>query len=270
MDVMNVQLANAGVSYRAAKAEYVSDAGTQSMGNTVLAKDVGNKQLDSDFVPGDPRRTWGNPAGGITYAIDTTPDAVPFAGGLTQPETDAAIERAIASWDGLTCSTLPLSRTPYAGPIGVLVGDSPPVADVMHGGWRDLEFGGGVLGVAFTFIFIDTSQLPDIVPTDIDGNRKSDTAFSDIYYDPLQGFFGPPRVWSTDGVTNIDVESVAVHEMGHGLSQAHFGTVRFKNNGDLMASPRAIMNAIYAGPFRALTGTDNGGHCSNWANWPNN
>jgi hypothetical protein len=60
-----------------------------------------------------------------------------------------------------------------------------------------------------------------------------------------------------------------VGEFGHGLSQAHFGKVWLKNDGSLKASPRAVMNALYAAPLRTLQGTDNGGHCSNWANWPN-
>ena len=27
---------------------------------------------------------------------------------------------------------------------------------------------------------------------------------------------------------------------------------------------------VYGMPYRALAGTDNGGHCSNWGEWPNN
>jgi hypothetical protein len=64
------------------------------------------------------------------------------------------------------------------------------------------------------------------------------------------------------------VETVALHEAGHGLSQAHFGTVFQKNDGSIHASPRAVMNAFYLAPQRSLLGTDNAGHCSNWGNWP--
>lgn len=67
--------------------------------------------------------------------------------------------------------------------------------------------------------------------------------------------------------TFLDVETVALHEAGHGLSQAHFGSVFLKNDGTLKAAPRAITNALYAGVLRTLEGTDNGGHCSNWANF---
>jgi hypothetical protein len=139
-----------------------------------------------------------------------------------------------------------------------VAGTSPFVfADVQHAGWQ-VDFGGGILGVTFTFIWVDANG-----PTDIDGNGKLDTAFREIYYD--SGF-----PWADDGSTNIDVESVAVHEIGHGLSQGHFGTVAFKNNGNLMRSPLAVMNAIYSMPLQTLQGTDDGGHCSDWAEWPNN
>ncbi len=99
--------------------------------------------------------------------------------------------------------------------------------------------------------------------TYIDVNGKADVACREIYYDPSFS-------WADDGVSNFDVETVALHEAGHGLSQAHFGKVWFKENGELKASPRAVMNALYAGPLRSPLGTDKGGHCSNWANWPNN
>ena len=127
---------------------------------------------------------------------------------------------------------------------------------MQHASWRDINFAGGILGVTFTFVFVDVNG-----PTDVDSNGRLDTAFREIYYDPSFS-------WADDGVTNIDVESVAVHEIGHGLSQGHFGKVGLKNDGSLKASLRTVMNAPYASPFRALTGTDNGGHRSNWAQWP--
>jgi hypothetical protein len=144
------------------------------------------------------------------------------------------------------------------------LGGSPFIfADIQHAGWRDINFAGGILGVTFTFGFIDVSQLPNIVFTDIDNNGKSDAAFREIYYDPSFS-------WADNGVSNVDVETVALHEAGHGLSQAHFGKVFIDNNGNIKFAPRAVMNAVYVSPQRSLLGTDNGGHCSNWANWPNN
>jgi hypothetical protein len=268
MDALNVQLASEGADYRAAIAEYVTSHDGGQAGGTVLAKDVGNKQLSLDFVPFDTRRTWSGPPGptsdDITFAIDETGDAVPVFGGLTGAQTTAAILAAMNTWEGVNCSTLPLLQNPSFGlDIGLVaflngLGGSPFVfADVQHAGWRDINFAGGILGVTFTFQFIDD----DGNPTDIDNNGRADAAFREIYYDPS-------FTWRDDG-GNIDVETVALHEVGHGLSQAHFGTVRLKNDGTLQASPRAVMNALYAAPLRQLHGSDNGGHCSNWAAWPN-
>ncbi len=269
MDALNVQLESEGAAYRAAIAEYVTEPAGGEAGNTVLSKVVGNKQLAFDFVPFDPRRGWSGPAGGaadnITFAIDQTGDAVPVFGGLTGAQTTAAIVAATNTWEGVNCSTLPLAANPDFGvDIGVVaflnsLGGSPFIlADVQHAGWRDINFAGNILGVTFTFVFVSGGQ-----PTDIDNNGVGDAAFREIYYD--RSFS-----WANNGISNIDVQTVALHEIGHGLSQAHFGTVRLKNDGTLHASPRAVMNALYAGPLRALHGTDNGGHCSNWASWPNN
>ena len=268
MDSLNVELAGQGADYRVAMAEYITN-GEVEEANTVLSKFVGNKQLPFDFVPFDARRAWSNPGAGssdnITYTVDQTGDAVPPFGGLSGAQTTAAIDRAMDTWDRVNCSTLPITLNPNFGiDIGVVaflngLGGSPFIlADVQHAGWRDINFVGGILGVTFTFGFTSGGVF-----TDIDNNGKLDTVFREIYYDPSFN-------WTDDGVTNIDVETVALHEAGHGLSQAHFGKVWLKNNGTLKASPRAVMNALYTGPLPFLLGTDNGGHCSNWANWPNN
>lgn len=269
MDAANTSLESAGADYRVAIAEYVSSADDGEAGGTVLSKVVGNKQLTSDFVPFDTRRSWSAGAPGatdnITYAIDRTVDAVPPFGGLIAAQTDNAIVRAMGTWESRNCSVLDITRNDDFGlDIGVVafqnrLGGSPFIfADVQHAGWRDINFAGGILGVTFTFVWFSGG-----VPTDIDNNGKTDVAFREIYYDPSFN-------WADNGVANIDVESVALHEAGHGLSQGHFGKVWLKNDGSLKASPRAVMNALYAGPFRDLAGSDNGGHCSNWGSWPNN
>lgn len=265
MDAVNAVLDAQGAEYRVAVAEYITSDVAETAKATVIAKNVGNKQLGADFVPGDSRRApWSGSSGGddITYAIDRTGDAEPPFGGLSGAATTAAIQRAMTTWDDVRCSTLPLRESADFGlDLGVIafifgLGGSPfVVADLQHAGWRDINFAGGIIGATFTFIFID----PAGQPTDIDNNGKLDVAFREIYYDPS-------FAWG-DG-TNIDVETVALHEAGHGLSQAHFGTVSVKN-GQLKLAPAAVMNAIYGGVRTSLAGTDNGGHCSNWANWPN-
>ncbi len=269
MDDVNAALAEQGADYRVAMAEYVTGEGDEA-GATVISKDVGNKQLGADFVPFDPRRQpWsGSPLGpddDITYAVDQTGDAVPPIGGLSGAQTTAAIDRAMVTWDGVNCSTLPVTKNPDfgldLGPTAFWfgLGGSPwIVADVMHAGWRDINFLGGILGATFTWIWVSGG-----VPTDIDNNGKLDVAFRDIYYDPS-------FTWADDGLSNFDVETVALHEAGHGLSQAHFGNIFFKNKGGVKRAPAAVMNPFIFGVDRVLYGTDNGGHCSNWAEWPNN
>jgi hypothetical protein len=270
LDQVNLALAAQGADIRAGMAEYITDPSAEEAGSEVIAKDVGNRQLGADFVPHDPRREWSGPADGsdddITFAIDRTGDAVPPGGGLTAAQTTGAIQRAMATWDGATCSTLPIFENPDFGlDIGIVafqngLGGGPFVfADVQHAGWRDINFAAGILGVTFTFIFIDENGDP----TDIDGNGRIDVAFREIYYDPS-------FVWAIDqGPPFVDVESIAVHEAGHGLSQAHFGKVSIKNDGSLKASPKAVMNALYFEVTQSLRGTDSGGHCSNWSAWPN-
>lgn len=266
MDEINEKLISEGENYRVVMAEYITADGSEEAGQTVLQKDVGNKQLSFDFVPNDVRRAWsGSSPNDITYAIDQTGDAVPPFGGLTAVETDAAIERGTSTWANENCSDLHLTRNPdYGVDIGLIaflngLGGSPFVfADVQHCGWGDINFPGGVLGATFTFGFTEGGEF-----TDIDNNGKLDTAFREIYYDPSWN-------WADDDITNVDVESVATHEIGHGLSQAHFGNLNLKNDGRFQASPKAVMNAFYGGPFRDLTGADTAGHCSNWTAWPNN
>lgn len=135
--------------------------------------------------------------------------------------------------------------------------------DIMHSGFNttvtNFFYGpeSNVLGVTFTFWWVDANG-----PTDIDNNGKLDVAFRDIYYnDDFSWAIG----------STFDVETVVLHEAGHGLSQGHFGKLsRTDANGKFHFSPRAVMNAGYTGVQTSIGKTDNAGHCSNWAQWPNN
>lgn len=64
---------------------------------------------------------------------------------------------------------------------------------------------------------------------------------------------------------------MALHEAGHGLSQDPFGTaIVNSSNGKLHFAPRAVMNTAYSGVQQTIDQAENGGHCSIWAQWPNN
>ena len=260
MTQVNNQLAASGAGYQIDRAEYITPNDSGEVGQTVFFNNRGNRQLGAHFVPGDPRRGGGT---NITYTVDQTEGAVDS---LTTAQTTAAIDRAMATWDGANCSTIPIDGVANpGGDIGVVeflngLGGNPNVfADITHAGWLP----GGILApnviaVTFTFVFIN----PDTSPTDIDNNNKADVAFREILYNDA-------FVWNINA--NIDVETVALHESGHGLSQAHFGKLfQTTENGKFHFAPRAVMNAGYTGVQQALAGTDNSGHCSIWGSWPNN
>lgn len=257
----NAALSASGSNLRIGTIEWYTDEPVEA-GNTVYFSSVGNKQLTSHWVAGDPRREW-NDGTGITYLVDQSDGST--LSGLPNADTEPAIDRAMATWDGLTCSDIPIEKVadPAVDPdyVDFLLGFGPPpvgdwpYADIVHAGWT-LAFAPPTLGVTFTLIWVDGG-----VPTDIDHNGKADTALREIYYSSYY-------VWQIDG--NIDVETVALHEAGHGLSQGHFGTL-FKTtaNGKFHFSPLAVMNAGYTQVQQSIGETDLGGHCSIWSRWPN-
>jgi hypothetical protein len=259
MASVNAGLEADGANYRVEYAEYLT-AGDEA-GTTVYFSDVGNKQLSFHWVPGDPRR---GGATDITYIIDQAE-----ASNLPISDTNDAINRAMDTWDSVNCSDIPITYLPWdLGDLGFVqwlngLGGSPFVwADITHAGWIPY-LGPNVLGVTFTFGFCDPCS-PSPVWTDIDNNAKGDTAFREIYYN--SNF-----PWGIDTGFPIDVETVALHEAGHGLSQAHFGKLfSTDKNGKFHFAPRALMNAGYTGVQQEVKKSDNGGHCSIWASWPNN
>jgi hypothetical protein len=265
VDHANALLAASGSEYRVAYAEYITSEAQPASDNIIFARDVGNKRLSLDFVPNDPRRGGidGNP-NTIDVLIDRTQGVT--GNGLSEAATTASIGRAMASWDAQRCSALGMNIVPVEVDLGLVqailgFGGGAAVPDIMHAGWLPADFfdllapqgSSFILGVTFTLTFLEG---------DLDGDGAPDLAAREIYYNDA-------FPWSTTGVGGADVESIALHEAGHALSQAHFGKV-FVNqrSGKLLFSPRAVMNAVYVGPNRSLTATDNAGHCGLWGNWP--
>lgn len=267
MSAVNADLAAADAGFRLEVVESLAARGTATQGQTVFF-DNRTFELGHHFVPGDPRRGGFSDIRWINDLLDGATDD-----GLTAAMTDGAILRAMDSWQGVDCSTLPLTHLgSFDDDFGVVqsilgFGGNPDFfADVTHAGWLSLAFfeavfgpaAPNVIGVTFTFLWVDD----DGEFTDIDNNGRLDTAFREIYYND---FF----TWQIDG--DIDVETVALHEAGHGLSQGHFGKAfRTDANGVIHFAPRAVMNAAYSGVQQEFHGTDVGGHCANWGSWPEN
>lgn len=275
--VLQATPTNANPSYAGHKpvlalAEILTSPDSGEAGRTVwLRKDLGNKQLDHDFVYGDPRRALFNGGkAGITFAVDTGNQSAD----VNLTNQIGWMYQSIQVWNAETCSDLTLSENAVVpgstGYVAALFGYGNATgwyADLTQVGFDSAFFnipllGPNVLGVTFTLFWVDGADNF----TDIDNNGKFDVAFREIYYNDNfnwsdNGNLGVP------GARIFDLPTVAIHEVGHGFSQAHFGNIGRKN-GALVAAPDAVMNAIYGGVKRELYGTDRGGHCSNWASWP--
>lgn len=251
--------------YTVFSAEYLTTGESGQVGREIIFSNVGNKQLSADFVSGISL----DGTDAVSYYIDAKRPSAD----LTSEETGQAITRAMTTWDGVTCSELGMFQVPFSkrtttGFISELFGFGGSfnyVADVVHAGWLGADFfdmiapGGGtfILGVTFTIIFTDNNGTP----TDLDNNGKRDVAWREIYYNDA-------FPWAVGA--HYDVETIALHEAGHGLSQGHFGAAFFDaGKGELHFSPRAVMNAAYSGIQTSIGKADNAGHCSNWSSWPN-
>jgi hypothetical protein len=247
-------------------AEYLTAEESGQVGRTVYFSNVGNKQLTADFVPGVSLDDSDN----ISYYVDQNRPSADLA----VASTSAALVRAMNTWDGVTCSNLGLTQVPSSaaistGYVSALLGFGGSfgyTADLVHAGWLPAGFfnflapqgSTFILGVTFTITFTDDEGNP----TDLDNNGKADVAWREIYYNDA-------FTWKIGN--HYDVETIALHEAGHGLSQQHFGAAfASPGNDKLHFSPRAVMNAAYSGIQTEIGATDNAGHCSNWASWPNN
>jgi len=284
LDGINLKLASRAAAYRVAKMEYITARDSGQFGATVFAKDVGNRQLDFHFVPALLRYAATKP-GVLTYTIDTKEGEA--NGGLTAAETSGALNRAMATWAGQTCAPIPMGRValPPGIDVGIVQnelgfgGSQAYVADVVHGGWLPGAFfdaispdGAGstyIIGVTFTLNWVDAAGNP----VDTNGDHKLDAAIREVYYNDAFSWTNKVVDFTSP---DVDVETIALHESGHALSQAHFGQIFFDGAGTktpgfqldhLHFAPRAVMNAIYWDTQRAPLGTDAAAHCAIWGTW---
>ena len=212
------------------------------------------------WVPGDPRRA--ADGSNLTYLVDQA--GLPGSG-LDAAGVEAAIARAMKSWSTIPCVSAKVGVVKRAdagadpdifdGLMGYGGFGDYRLADIVHAGWMPPDFfdavsgpgsGQTVLAFSVTFIYIGA----DGSPTDVNRDGYLDTAANEIYYN--EGF-----AWLLGAGTGMDLESVALHELGHSLGIGHIG-----------APLEAVMNPVYAGEHRSLDSLDQAALCSVWGTWP--
>ena len=281
LDAIRQQLTASGVTnveLVSAELFFSADSGGWEGATTLIANNR-THTLSSAFVPSDPRRG-GSP--NISYLVDQSDgSALSFAsftprGIVTLPNavTEPQIDWSMRRWqEQPACGAPTVVKVADSGADPDLIDGiiqpsvytiGTPFADITHAGWLPPAFfnliapsgGSRILGVTFTFIFVNNG-----VGTDIDGDKRTDVAFREIYYNRNFG-------WGGDGAlsVNVDIQSVATHEAGHAYGLGHFGKVFLDAKGVFKYAPRAVMNAVYISAYRDLAGTDNASFCQLWAN----
>lgn len=197
----------------------------------------------------------------ITYLVDRFDLA---DSGLPASSAEAAIDRAMNTWGAQPClRRARVVKRPDTGADADIFdsmfgyggfGDYR-LADIVHAGWMPPAFfdevvgpGGGTTVLAFsvTFVFVGA----DGNPTDVNQDGYLDTAANEIYYNA--GFS-----WLLGAGNGIDLESAALHEVGHSLGLGHVGPPL-----------DAIMNPVYDGVDRYPRPIDMAALCSVWGRWP--
>jgi hypothetical protein len=229
-------------------------------------------QTGSRWVANDPRRL--ADGDNITYLVDQSDGAT--ASGLTSAQTEAAIDRAMATWnsDEKCLANTDIVKRPdpgddpdiFDGLLGFGGIGFPFYADIVEAGWYPKAFfdavggpggGDGILAFSVSFVFTDNSGNP----TDINGDNQADVALNEVYYNDNFGNAGGSRPGNPWGINialpGIDVETVALHENGHSLDLGHFGP-----------PPAAVMNPVYAGIRHEPLAVDHAGMCAVWSSWP--
>jgi hypothetical protein len=216
------------------------------------------------WVASDPRRA--ADGSNLTYLVHQDGLA---ASGLDAAGAEAAIDGAMKTWAATPCfgSKVAVVKRPdkgedpdiFDGLLGYGGLGNYRLADVVHAGWMPPSFfdevnGPGsastVLAFSVTFIYIGS----DGKPTDWNKDGYLDTASNEIYYN--EGF-----AWLLGGGIGghgIDLQSVALHELGHSLGIGHIGPPL-----------EAVMNPVYSGVHQTLSPLDAAALCSVWGRWPN-
>ena len=217
------------------------------------------------------------PYNDVTYVLDESD----YTSDVSFTDADAALVSAFDSWNNIANSNLTAIRVPDNGGNfdildGTYDGDgnfvflydltSPnldwdagliyPEADIVVGGWINPNYFSQGLG---------SSDIIGVTWTWSDVDRNGDN-YNDRQY--VEQFYNPAFFWVTSGSmyldygSGTDIETIAVHEIGHAHGLGHFGgpleNQPFKLKPNLRVfNPEAVMNPYYLnGEKRNLLPTD--------------
>lgn len=204
-------------------------------------------QNEFRWVPGDARR--GSKDASLSVMFDESNGGT---SGIGSSAVANAVRRAQETWAADSClGKTPLYEAFYTGgDVTVFdglagtgtIGD-PFGADIVAAGFNEdisALFGPETVAFSVTFVFVDGAG----VPTDMDGDGRMDTAHNEIY-------FNPRFDWTVNrNEDGTDIETTALHELGHALGLGHFGS-----------PPVSVMNPVYSGVQRDLFPIDHAALC---------
>lgn len=267
LEAVNTQLERDGAAIRL----YRSEALTIGWGQLR----VGNRfkiYYGHRWVPGDVRRNADGDR--LRYLVDRSDGAT--TSGLTGADTEAAADRAVATWRREPClAAAPLVKIEDDGTDqdfidGLLLPEryaatASGLADIIIAGWYPAElffawggeFGNGIFAFSETYIFVDPETGE---PTDVNRDGYADTALNEIYLqDGLPGEYYLNWGVDVESGGGLDVETFLLHEFGHSLGLGHFGP-----------PPTAAMNpGLRNRPGRPVTyASDSSAICALYASWP--
>lgn len=246
MQAANLDLKAMWLDYRLESVEYFS-VGQARAGGRI-------HQQPFRWVDGDPRRS--GREGALTYMIDGSWGGT-TASGVPAGAAEAAVRRAVKTWSEDVClNGVAVQEVAWSGG-DVTVSDfflgtgdfgNPFAADVVVAGWVDAGpplFRDDTLAVSATYVFIDRGTG---APTDLDGDGYMDVALTEIWFNNAYDW----QVNATE--PSPDIETAALHELGHALTLGHLGS-----------PPMAVMNPVYTGVRQELEALDHAGLCALWA-----
>ena len=169
-------------------------------------------------------KTWDDRMLPITWVLSE--DGIP-GGPISNATLTAELTAAFDTWENLATSKLdytfggevPIRSTGLDGPLGAGIDGRNLITFTDP----NLIFPPGVLGVALTFSFT-TDTVIDASNSDLDGDAVPDipegTYLAGTIFDGDIAF-NSSEDWKVDGVSGPDIQSVALHEIGHAFGLAH-------------------------------------------------